>query len=162
MPSSANTISSLVSVVIPTYNRAQLLPRSVASCLEQTYPHVEVIVVDDGSTDDTPQVLAAFEEKYGRERFRWVLQDNAGSSAVSTCTMSLASDGVVGLSSYEGLLTENGLRWLWVAVRAVVRLFDACPMHLPWGIGADWSVPCAGAGCRALGLGKGMGWLPRN
>jgi glycosyltransferase involved in cell wall biosynthesis len=80
----------LVSVVIPTYNRAKLLSRSVASCLEQTYPHVEVIVVDDGSTDHTPQVLAAFEEKYGRERFRWVRQDNAGPAVARNTGMDMA------------------------------------------------------------------------
>lgn len=152
----------LVSVVVPTYNRAKLLPRSVASCLEQTYPHVEVIVIDDGSADETPQVLAELEARYGKERFRWVRQDNAGSSAATTCTMSLAPDGVVALSSSGSVPTGIGLRWLWVAVRAVVQLFDACSMHFPRGIGADWSVPCAGAGCRALGFGKGMGWLPRN
>ena len=49
---------ALVSVVIPTYNRVDLIARSVTSALRQTHPEVEVIVVDDASTDDTPSVLA--------------------------------------------------------------------------------------------------------
>ena len=47
-----------MSVVIPTYNRAQLVREAVASVLAQTYRPVEVIVIDDGSTDATDQVLA--------------------------------------------------------------------------------------------------------
>ncbi|HHM02978.1 MAG TPA: glycosyltransferase, partial [Caldithrix abyssi] len=46
-----------ISVVIPTYNRAALLPRALDSVLGQKYPPWEVIVVDDGSTDDTSKVL---------------------------------------------------------------------------------------------------------
>ena len=47
----------LISVIMPTHNRAHLLPTAIASVLEQTYPNLEIVVVDDGSTDDTASVL---------------------------------------------------------------------------------------------------------
>ncbi len=44
----------LVSVIIPCYNQGRFLAEAIESALGQTYPHVEVIVVNDGSTDETP------------------------------------------------------------------------------------------------------------
>ena len=69
----------LVSVVVPTYNRAYCLARTLDSALAQTHTRLEVIVVDDGSTDDT---AALVRERYGHDpRVVYLRQDNAGVSA---------------------------------------------------------------------------------
>jgi len=60
-----NSISPLVSIVIPTYNRPGLVVRAVESALNQTYENIEIIVVDDGSELN----LASFEERYPTVRF---------------------------------------------------------------------------------------------
>src|SRR5262245_44791742 len=51
-----------VSIVIPTYNRGPRLAITIQSVIRQTYPDWELIIRDDGSTDDTREVAAAFEE----------------------------------------------------------------------------------------------------
>ena len=60
--SSADTRRPLVSVVIPTYNRGWIVGEAVESVLAQDYAAFELIVVDDGSTDDTAAVLAAYDD----------------------------------------------------------------------------------------------------
>ena len=67
-----------VSVVLPTYNRAQELPRAIRSVLEQTWKSLELVVVDDGSTDDTEQVVREFDDP----RIRYIRHEtNRGGSA---------------------------------------------------------------------------------
>ncbi len=66
-----------MSVVIPCYNQACFLGEDIESVLAQSHPNFEVIVVDDGSTDDGARVVAAYTD----ERFRLVSQSNAGPGA---------------------------------------------------------------------------------
>ncbi|SHK79220.1 glycosyltransferase family 2 protein [Rhodothermus profundi] len=58
--------SPLVSILIPTFNRAGYLQTALESACAQTYPHLEIIVLDDASTDRTPAVVQAFQEQDNR------------------------------------------------------------------------------------------------
>lgn len=62
-----------VSVIIPTFNYGRFIGGAIKSVLAQTYPIAEIIVVDDGSTDDTEEVVASFGEKV-----KYIRQENAG------------------------------------------------------------------------------------
>ncbi len=53
-------IQPLVSVIIPTYNRAYILPKAIESVLNQTYPNLELIIIDDASTDETEELVKTF------------------------------------------------------------------------------------------------------
>jgi glycosyltransferase involved in cell wall biosynthesis len=77
--------SELVSAVIPAYNYGHLITGAVESALAQTYRRIEIIVVDDGSTDDTAEKLAPY-----RDRIRYVYQANRGLSAARNAGIRLA------------------------------------------------------------------------
>ena len=55
-----------VSIVLPTYNGSRYLAEAIESCVNQTYPNWELIIVDDGSTDETPEIVAKYVVKDGR------------------------------------------------------------------------------------------------
>lgn len=62
------TDSPFVSIVLPTYNGSRYLALSIQSCIEQTYPNWELIIVDDASNDATPEIIASFIAKDARIR----------------------------------------------------------------------------------------------
>jgi len=70
-----------VSVCIPTYNRQNLLPWAIESVLQQTFQDWELVICDDGSTDQTPQIVAQYQQQPGGDRIRYVRHDrNIGKS----------------------------------------------------------------------------------
>nr|MCR4662547.1 glycosyltransferase [Endomicrobiaceae bacterium] len=78
--------TDLISVIIPTYNRAHLIKRSVESVLNQTYKNLELIIVDDGSTDNTKEVIDSVNDK----RIIYTYQTNQGVSAARNKGIDLA------------------------------------------------------------------------
>jgi glycosyltransferase involved in cell wall biosynthesis len=52
----------LVSIILPTYNGSRYIPEAIKSCLEQTYSHLELIIIDDGSKDNTAQIVRSFKD----------------------------------------------------------------------------------------------------
>ena len=60
-----------VSIVLPTYNGAKYIRQSIDSCLNQTYKNIELIIVDDGSTDETPEIIKSYQD----ERIKYLRHD---------------------------------------------------------------------------------------
>src|SRR5699024_10635905 len=73
----------LVSVIIPSYNRATHISKALNSVYAQTYRPIEVLVVDDGSTDNSKEVIQSWGKKHDSEGFkiRYIYQENAGAPA---------------------------------------------------------------------------------
>lgn len=88
----------LVTVVIPTYNRAHVICRTIDNVFEQTYPNIEVIVVDDGSTDDTQARLRQY-----AGRIRVISQPNAGPAAARNRGIEAARREFIALQDSDDL-----------------------------------------------------------
>lgn len=79
-----------VTVVTPAYNQADFLRDTIESVLSQDYPNIEYVVLDDGSTDETPAILA----EYG-DRFRWESQKNMGQTPTINKGWSMTSGEII-------------------------------------------------------------------
>lgn len=77
-----------ITIVMPAYNVAHYIPRAIESVLQQDYEHWELIIINDGSTDNTLDVIESFAQK--DSRIKWVNQENQGVSAARNRGLSLA------------------------------------------------------------------------
>lgn len=105
----------LVSVVVPTYDRAGYVETAVRSLLDQDYPELEVIVLDDGSEDATPEILARIAEHADPERFRWERHDNVGQAATINRGFELARGELLGYVSSDDYLLPGAIEELVAA-----------------------------------------------
>ncbi len=94
-----------VSVVIPTFNRADLLPQAIDSVLSQSYTDFELIVVDDGSTDSTQEVLSPY-----RGKIRYLFQENRGVSAARNLGVKVARGRYICFLDSDDLWLKDKLR----------------------------------------------------
>ena len=84
---------SLVSIILPTYNRAEFIGKALDSVLAQTYGNWECVLIDDGSTDHTRDVLAAFDDS----RIRFFRQENRGVSGARNAGIAACRGDVIAL-----------------------------------------------------------------
>ena len=96
------------SIIIPTYNRAAFLPKAIESVLSQTYTDWELIFVDDGSTDNTKDVVA----QYSDSRIRYIYQDNAERSAARNNGIAQANGDFVCFMDSDNYMKSDRLEKL--------------------------------------------------
>lgn len=116
---------NLVSVIIPTWNRASRVSLAIDSVVAQTYPSWEAIVVDDGSTDDTATVVA--ERSAADSRIRYVFQSNRGVSAARNRGLAMAE------GDYIAFLDSDDVWEPW-KLELQIRCLRYCP-----DIGMIWT-----------------------
>jgi glycosyltransferase involved in cell wall biosynthesis len=102
-----------VSVIIPVYNGSQYLAPTLASVVAQTYPLHEIIVIDDGSTDSSPDILRSF-----GERLRVTRQDNQGVAAARNAALQQVTGDVVTFIDQDDLWPAGRTEALVKALRA--------------------------------------------
>src|SRR6266446_201453 len=102
--------SNLVSIVIPSYNHAQYIRSAIESALGQTYDQIEVIVVDDGSTDDTVNYLM----KVRDPRFSFYREENQGAHVAINRGLGLASGEYLTILNSDDAFHPDRIRELMV------------------------------------------------
>ena len=122
MPTESNP---LVSIIIPNYNHARYLGDAVHSVLNQDYQNFEIIVVDDGSTDNSREVARQFGEK-----IHYIYQENAGLSAARNTGIRVAKGSLIGVLDADDMYEPTFISTL-VAVLESNPNADAPPVAHP-------------------------------
>jgi len=111
-----------VSVIIPTYNRAHVLKRSIQSVMNQTYKELEIIVVDDGSTDDTKDLINKLQQQ--DERIKYIRHDKNRGAAAARNTGIKASAGI-----YIAF-NDSDDEWLPTKLEEQVSILENTPPYI--------------------------------
>jgi glycosyltransferase involved in cell wall biosynthesis len=110
----------LVSVIIPTYNRADLIIKTIKSVLRQTYQNIEIIIVDDGSTDNTEELI----RKLNHPKIRFVKQNHTGLPAPGRNTGVKLANG-----KYIAFLDSDDI-WFSNKLETQIKTFQKKPKLL--------------------------------
>lgn len=121
---------TLVSIVIPCYRQARFLPATIQSVRNQTYQRIEIIVVNDGSDDDTDEVM----KKCG-ENITYLKRSNSGVSSARNTGLAAALGDYLMFLDADDLLHPNAIQWLMDAMQGSkdrlcvmgFRMFDTDP-----------------------------------
>ena len=129
-----------VSVIIPVYNGAATIGRALASVFAQTFTDYEIVVVNDGSTDDTASVLAGYGDK-----IRTILLTNSGPSAARNAGVSASS------GEYLAFLDDDD-EWMPRKLELSIPVLDR-------ELSASWCTPAAS---NSISAGEAPGlWMDR-
>ena len=128
--------SPFFSVVIPTYNRATFIGATLNSVLTQTFPHLEILVVDDGSQDNTVEVVSCYPDP----RLRYYYKENAERGAARNYGLAHAVGEYVIFLDSDDIFHPNHLSTLYAAIESATPKpnfiatkydFDCSGQHLP-------------------------------
>jgi glycosyltransferase involved in cell wall biosynthesis len=97
----------VVSIIIPCYNTAQYLGEAIASALAQTFSEFELLIIDDGSTDSTPEIASCF---LSDSRVRYIRQDNMGLSAARNKGIELSQGEFIALLDADDIWDPEKLK----------------------------------------------------
>ena len=130
-PLSSNT--ALVSIIIPAYNTGEYIYRAIESSMRQTYMNIEIIIIDDGSTDNTLEVAKSYEAK--DERIKVFHQGNAGVSAAKNYGIREAKGEYIIFLDSDDWFEDN-------AVEVLLDYSNKYPDHLILGnCSSVWPLP---------------------
>lgn len=125
-----NRLNPLVSVIVPSYNHEKHIAQCIESIVNQTYSNFELIVIDDGSKDKSPQVLKELQEKYN---FALIIQENIGLSATLNKALKEYAKG-----KYISLCASDDF-WCLNKLELQVNFMEQHP-NIPMCYGKNYSI----------------------
>lgn len=115
-------MSKTVSIIIINYNGEQWIDEAITSALSQTYPHLEVIVIDDGSQDNSPQIIASFGDKITS-----ATQPNQGANTARNHGFKLSQGDYVLFLDGDDWLESDTIAHMMNAAASYPNQIIACP-----------------------------------
>lgn len=115
----------LVSVIIPTFNRASLLKRAIDSVLKQSYGNIEIIIVDDGSTDDTQFVVADISKQ--TNQIKYIKKGNGGCASARNYGLKYATGTLISFLDSDDALESDAIYTLASALTEAKSEFVYSP-----------------------------------
>lgn len=109
----------LISVIVPIYNVEQFLSKCIQSIINQSYSRLEIILVDDGSTDDSPQICDEFKEK--DKRIKVIHKKNGGLSDARNVGIEVASGEYIGFVDSDDYIKED----MYEILLNLIKKYDA-------------------------------------
>ena len=101
---------NLVSIIIPTHNRADMIIETLMSVINQSYKEFELIIVDDHSIDETEQVIKSFQEKYSDRDIVYIKSEKKGGCAARNLGLSLAKGCYVQFFDDDDIMYEDYIK----------------------------------------------------
>ena len=113
--------NEVVSIIIPIYNVEAYLRQCLETVIHQTYPHLEIILVNDGSPDQSEEICKEFFRKDARIR---TFARNGGLSAARNTGIELATGGYITFIDPDDWVTEDYVEVLYRQLQSMVRMFQ--------------------------------------
>ncbi len=121
--------SPKVSILIPLYNAQHYIGETIESCLNQSYSNIEIIIVDDGSTDESVSIVRVYEQKY--QHISLYTQPNSGASVARNRAFSYATGSYIQYLDADDLLDPDKIR---LQVKALKSQNSRSVAFGRWGI----------------------------
>lgn len=131
-------IKTKISVIIPTFNRGKLISKSIKSVLNQTLQNLEIIIIDDGSTDDTKKQV----EKIQDERIKYIkLQNNTGGANARNVGIDIASGQFISFQDSDDIFYFDKLEKQLKNIYNKKSHLDFCKINVIYNDSFHYFVP---------------------
>jgi len=116
-----------ISIIVPVYNTAKYLPDCLDSIINQTYRNLEIILVNDGSTDNSPTIIKQYAEK--DNRIIVINQENSGQSVARNVGITKATGDYISFIDSDDKIKPNFIKELLTAYNSTGTILSVCGIH---------------------------------